>query len=368
MEFGVLIFRGKRIYTLELEFFLNLRLFTPLIASKFEQKYINEKLNQDLGIHLDNFLDLFTKLNVPKFKKSEDNAIKHIKPSAQEIIETLENNKNDLITEEVAEDIIHELNFNQMTDYTLLKHQKQGLIWILERENFYDNYKSGTLSGFQGFSTKNLKNYLNPLWSEYCIRRDLRCSSKNIGKVNKKILKSNQKNKFLKDKFYFYYHKMTGQMTLEFPDVGCHINFYGGLLADEMGLGKTILMLSLIGISKMFSNSHQMGLLKNFNFTKTDKKAKIIEQVSKGDFFEINKQHKVFKIKSKSKGRLKPTGNAKKKVKRSKTKPKKKKNKRETWATLGGNLIIVPTILMAQWEDEINSFFKKVNRVITRGL
>jgi SNF2 family DNA or RNA helicase len=183
-------------------------------------------------------------------------------------------------------------------------------------------------------------------------------------KIKKKISKTNKKNRLMEDKFFFYYHKMTGQMCLEFPDVGCHINFYGGLLADEMGLGKTILMLSVIGISKMYSSCHQMGLLSKFTLNDTDKKAKIIENVSQNDFSTINKLHSVFKIKSKSKGKLKPTGVNKGKVKRSKTLKKKKKRKKEADATLGGNLIIVPTILMAQWEDEIRSFFKKVSSLL----
>lgn len=335
---------------------------TPLTPKTFQQKSISEQVNQDLGKHIWDFLGLFEKLNVPVSKSKGRRGQSSSEQTSEELLEKLEKKQDDLITEELSERAMHELSFASMTDFELLKHQKKGLIWILERENFYENNGANLKSNMSGFVKRNFDKFLNPLWTEYILKKDIRTSAKNKAKIERNIVRCNPENQSMADKFYFYFHKMTGQMVLEFPDIGCHIDFQGGLIADEMGLGKTILILSLIGISKIFNSSHQLALLKKYKIDLENENSKIIQGFSKKEFREIEKRHQAFKLRSKSKGKLAPTGLKRRKndKSRSKSKSRKKKYLGRNESRLGGNLIVVPTILMAQWEEEIRSFFKKV--------
>lgn len=142
------------------------------------------------------------------------------------------------------------------------------------------------------FYSKNMKkeykkDEMNPLWDCYILDRNIfsfkNTISNKLDLINPRNIQLNNENKF-----YFYVHKMTFQMSIEFPSISKSANFKGGILADEMGLGKTISVLSLIGISNLNHDEH----------------------------LKINQNE-----------------------------------------TTGGNLIILPTILISQWYQEIKKFF-----------
>lgn len=343
--------------------FLNLRVVTALFPSTFAQKAVSEQINKELGKHLDGLLALFGRLNVKAFSKPESQRpTPNSKEVAEQFLEKLEVKQQNLITDELTRDAMAQLNFGAVTDYTLLKHQEQGLIWMLERENFYEHNSNNPRISFSNVTTKSLKGFLNPLWNEYTLDADFRCNARLRRKVESKIRETNPKNANDDNKMVLYFHKMTGQIVLEFPHVGCHINFFGGLVADEMGMGKTILVLSLVGVSKLFNTPHQTSLLSKFDFADADVASRVIQDYSTKDLRDIERRQSAFRLKSRSKGKLRSTGYKSKTKPKSRPRKNKKKKKKKTQSTrlLGGNLIIVPTILMAQWEDEIKSFYKKV--------
>jgi SNF2 family DNA or RNA helicase len=363
-----------KVYTIEFEVFVNLRILTPLFPKTQDQKTVNEDINTELGKHMEDFSLLFQKTGIKSSKLSL--STQKSGESTEDFLENLEHKQKNLITNELTEKAISQLNLNACTDYELLKHQKQGLIWMLERENFYEHNANNKAIEFSDLTTQNLKGFLNPLWTEYTLSADIRCPDKLREIIERKIKKANPKNDKRDNKMVVYFHKMTGQMVLEFPHVGCHINFFGGLVADEMGMGKTILVLSLIGVSKLFSASHQVSLVSKVHLSENEMNSRIMKKYSKKDLQKIEKEQSVFRIKSKSKGKLRRTGSSHvNKLKTPKPKKIKRRNKkRGAKKTSGnyfaGNLIIVPTILMAQWEDEINSFYKKVSKQnsLTTGL
>lgn len=262
-------------YELEFEVFLNLRVVTPLFPSSFQAKNVSEGINHDLGKHVEDFNILFQRMEMILTKSKRTSVIPK---STEALLNNFEKKQNSFITIDQANKAIKQLKFELITNFKLLKHQKQGLIWMLQRENFYKHNKNDSSLDFGSMATQNLKQFLNPLWDEYILKKDLRCNQRIQPMLEQKILNCNEKNKNQENKMLLYYHKMTGQMVLEFPDVGCHIDFLGGLLADEMGLGKTILILSLIGISKIFNETHQFQLLEKHQIKQTGLKCKIFEK------------------------------------------------------------------------------------------
>lgn len=213
------------------------------------------------------------------------------------------------------------LNFDKISDIPLLSHQKEGLYWLLQREKFFENISEKiNCDQFETFSNK-LKKVLNPVWSTITLKRNFFCD-KNIKKtLNLKLNEINHENKELYDdeKFNIYIHTVTGQLTTEFPHLGYQIDVIGGLFADEMGLGKTISMLSLIGLSKLYSSHHQKKLFEMHQINNFPKNCKFIESQS-------NQNNSIKDSSSKT--------------------------------LLGGNLVIVPTTLIDQWVKETEFFFK----------
>eukprot|EP00917_Polyrhabdina_sp_WS-2016_P009831 GHVP01021582.1.p1 GENE.GHVP01021582.1~~GHVP01021582.1.p1 ORF type:complete len:960 (+),score=188.02 GHVP01021582.1:1511-4390(+) len=94
---------------------------------------------------------------------------------------------------------------------TLRCYQKQGLFWMWNKEVHSDKASSD----------------LHPSWDEYL----LPTSAMQVFEDSKNLQ-------------HFYFNRMTGQLTFEFPCATEDVR--GGLLVDEMGLGKTIQSLSLI--------------------------------------------------------------------------------------------------------------------------
>ena len=183
---------------LECEVFLNLRVVTPLFPNTFQQKAVSEQLNQDLGLHVDDFKELFSKLNIMSFKKEIEQEVNQ-KRSTEDLLENLELKQEGLITDELTDRAMRQLRLESFTDYELLLHQKQGLIWMLEREKFYEHNSSNESIALSGFATKNLKGFLNPLWEEYCVAKDLRCPTKIRPKLDHKIYECNERNLALDD-------------------------------------------------------------------------------------------------------------------------------------------------------------------------
>lgn len=110
----------------------------------------------------------------------------------------------------------------------LRPYQKQGLTWMLRREQEYN--KAAALDDLEVDS-----NMMNPLWKQFKWPKD------RSWVVNRMKEKSNDDPS---SELFFYANLHTGDFSLEKPILKTMIK--GGILSDEMGLGKTISALSLV--------------------------------------------------------------------------------------------------------------------------
>lgn len=113
----------------------------------------------------------------------------------------------------------------------LRKYQKQGLSWMLKRENELSKIKQDSEMAKPNDSAELMK---NPLWKQFQWPKDL-------------SWKTQQKKSTIQnsdDQIFFYANLHTGKFSLDKPTLKSLMR--GGILADEMGLGKTISTLALI--------------------------------------------------------------------------------------------------------------------------
>lgn len=110
----------------------------------------------------------------------------------------------------------------------LRPYQKQGLAWMLRREQEFEK-----LSRYDDF-VKIDNNMMNPLWQQFRWPKDLSW----VSQRTKNNVTKNDENRF------FYANLHTGEFSTEKPILNSLMR--GGILSDEMGLGKTISTLALI--------------------------------------------------------------------------------------------------------------------------
>lgn len=113
---------------------------------------------------------------------------------------------------------------------TLRRYQKQGLAWMLKREQVLDKLPSSD-SGQEAD-----ENMMNPLWNQFEWPKNASWAA------NK--LKEAADAEFSGDDQYFYANLHTAEFSTEKPVLKTLMK--GGILSDEMGLGKTISTLALI--------------------------------------------------------------------------------------------------------------------------
>lgn len=115
----------------------------------------------------------------------------------------------------------------------LRAYQKQGLSWMLSRENevglLTDMSNNRSQLDTSVAVTGNLKESLSPLWRKCEWPNDAARISEGTESKNER---------------YFYANIYSGVLSLSKPEIV--LNVRGGIIADEMGLGKTISALSLV--------------------------------------------------------------------------------------------------------------------------
>ena len=182
----------------------------------------------------------------------------------------------------------------------LHEFQLYGLNWLISKEV----YQSQEFESHQAS--------INPMWVEFktefmTLEKPTESESEEITAY---LIKQNPKNNQGDDSFvYFYFNLFTGQLTFNYPHYDLDGYISGGILADEMGLGKTIMILALIGYST------------------------------------VNTEHRRFLIK-----------NHEEKLERKHGKSKKSKDKEKP---MSGTLVILPKVLVHQWEEEIQKVFAR---------
>ncbi|CAI4045815.1 hypothetical protein SKDZ_12G0870 [Saccharomyces kudriavzevii ZP591] len=110
----------------------------------------------------------------------------------------------------------------------LRNYQKQGLTWMLRREQEF----AKTASGDENLETD--VNIINPLWKQFKWPSDMSWAAQKI----------QQDHVNPEDDIFFYANLHSGEFSLEKPILKTMVR--GGILSDEMGLGKTVAAYSLI--------------------------------------------------------------------------------------------------------------------------
>ena len=110
----------------------------------------------------------------------------------------------------------------------LRNYQKQGLTWMLRREQEFAKTASD-----KGASETDA-NVINPLWKQFKWPTDMSWAAQ----------KTQNDHLNLEDDIFFYANLHSGEFSLTKPVLKTMIK--GGILSDEMGLGKTIAAYSLI--------------------------------------------------------------------------------------------------------------------------
>ncbi|EJS42773.1 rad5p [Saccharomyces arboricola H-6] len=110
----------------------------------------------------------------------------------------------------------------------LRNYQKQGLTWMLRREQEF--VKAASDDG----ALETDANVINPLWKQFKWPTDMSWAAQKL----------QQDHANLEDDIFFYANLHSGEFSLTKPVLKTMIK--GGILSDEMGLGKTIAAYSLI--------------------------------------------------------------------------------------------------------------------------
>lgn len=115
---------------------------------------------------------------------------------------------------------------------TLRRYQKQGLTWMLRREQAYRKVAGGA-------GEEHNNELMNPLWRQYRWPKDMSWKSQR----SQESLRTERDPPFDNEPFFFA-NLYSCEFSIVKPIVKSKTK--GGILSDEMGLGKTISMLSLI--------------------------------------------------------------------------------------------------------------------------
>ncbi|KAJ1979172.1 DNA helicase rad5 [Dimargaris verticillata] len=114
--------------------------------------------------------------------------------------------------------------------YKLHDYQQQALTWLVEHESVAQS--SEGLPSVEASSHSDDAAELclmDPLWDRLTFPTGQQTLAKISGAPASR---------------YFYFHRLTGELSLQFPRISNR--YRGGILADEMGLGKTVEILGLI--------------------------------------------------------------------------------------------------------------------------
>ena len=110
----------------------------------------------------------------------------------------------------------------------LRNYQKQGLTWMLRREQEFAKAAS------DGEASETGANMINPLWKQFKWPNDMSWAAQNL----------QQDHVNVEDGIFFYANLHSGEFSLAKPILKTMIK--GGILSDEMGLGKTVAAYSLV--------------------------------------------------------------------------------------------------------------------------
>ncbi|EDO18863.1 hypothetical protein Kpol_1023p32 [Vanderwaltozyma polyspora DSM 70294] len=261
-------------FVLQLDCFLtNLIFDDEIISTSSSQENISSEFDKSSQDHIENQLEienrasrlshlaLFKKLNLFPIidEQKELKKIEELNDTVRDVIdlddEIIYDNSNEIPMEEEGdkENVDHSLNLNQLMAFynvtqsgnsllnlpetqpskdifklELRRYQKQGLSWMLLREQEYDK-----VSKYEYDSDKNATT-MNPLWKQFKWPNDMSWD----GQRNK------ESNSNYPDGLFFYANIHSGKYSMEKPTLKSLVK--GGILSDEMGLGKTISTLATI--------------------------------------------------------------------------------------------------------------------------
>ena len=257
-------FEFENEYLLDIYVLINFEVFSPPIISSVNYSKLELNLLKKYNNYKSELLFLFDILCLIQTKSSP---LENVKDDESKEIMIKQNFYNFLNEKKGVEDFM-DFSPKEMS-IKLHDFQKKGLYWLVRRENFQ----------LENIDDNN--SFLNPMWNEFEVKLCILnlVSNEELAKIKYILKKQNQKN-FTKNQniFYFYFNILTGQLSLNFPYYDIDNNLIGGILADEMGLGKTIMILSLIAFTienplhrenlKSFFQEKQRRMLKNnLNFS-----------------------------------------------------------------------------------------------------
>ncbi len=285
-----------RFYTLKFFFFLRMDLFKFPIKNSHNASKIEQNFLEAFGRYKPEFRTLFETVNI---LKTEQSPLERVNDEKVRNILINRNFYSELNNIKLDYDDYRDLSPSEAMSISLHDFQRMGLYWLVLRENHK----------MSDFSEE--RKHIHPMWTEFSIDFTLlhSPSDNDLLSLINYLKNQNQKNFESFAQLFFYFNNFTGQVTFNFPYHDIDNFILGGILADEMGLGKTIMMLSLVGYSQV-NPSHEETIRQ----VALDRKKRYYSKIKSKEAFLEEKP-------------------------------------------FAKNLIVMPTTLLHQWEEEINTIF-----------
>lgn len=287
-----------RFYRLKIFFFLRMDLFRFPIKNSHNLTRVEQNLIDAFARYKPELRTLFEMASI---MKTEASPLEKVTDDKVRNILINRNFYSELNNIKLDYEDYRDLSPSEAMTISLHDFQKMGLYWLALRENH-------KMSDFA-----EEKKHIHPMWTEFSLDFTLLKppSDEELLSLINYLQNQNQKNFESFAQLFFYFNNFTGQVTFNFPYHDIDNFILGGILADEMGLGKTIMMLSLVGYSQV-NPAHEETIRQ----VALDRKRRYYHKMKSKDSFIEEKP-------------------------------------------FAKNLIVMPTTLLHQWEEEINSIFSQ---------